>query len=221
MYPICLQLTNKLCVVIGGGGVAERKVKEILSQHGCVRLISPDLTEYLQQLVKNEHIEWWNKEYSTGDLAGAFLVFAATSNTKVQQQILADANQQNVLINVADHPDCCDFHVPASIHRGELTIAISTNGKSPAMSAMVRKRLEPHIGEEFGVLLELMSQVRQQVIGSVAQQQEKRILFQKIFDEDILGWIKQGQWELVASHIENVLGPSIEIDWMRIKESRT
>lgn len=221
MYPVCLQLTDKLCVVIGGGGVAERKVKEVLSQQGRVRLISPELTHFLQQLVDDALIEWLPRGYSSGDLAGAFLVFAATSNRSVQHQVVEDARQENLLVNVADQPEACDFHVPASIHRGELTIAISTNGKSPAMAAMVRKRLEQQVGDEFGVLLELMAEVRKQVLAGTANQRDKRILFQKILDDDILGWIKQGQWDKVEAHIKKVLGPSIAIDWMRIQESRS
>lgn len=221
VYPVCLQLTDKLCVVVGGGGVAERKVKEVLSQHGRVRLISPEVTPFLQQLVDDALIEWFPRGYSKSDLAGAFLVFAATSNRSVQDKVVEDAREENLLVNVADQPEACDFHVPASIHRGELTIAISTNGKSPAMAAMVRKRLEQQIGEEFGVLVELIAEVRKQVLAGTANQKDKRILFQKILDDDILGWIEQGQWDKVEAHIQKVLGPSIVIDWMRIQESRS
>jgi len=221
VYPVCLQLTDKLCVVVGGGGVAERKVKEVLSQHGRVRLISPEVTPFLQQLVDDALIEWFPRGYSKSDLAGAFLVFAATSNRSVQDKVVEDAREENLLVNVADQPEACDFHVPASIHRGELTIAISTNGKSPAMAAMVRKRLEQQIGEEFGVLVELIAEIRKQVLAGTANQKDKRILFQKILDDDILGWIEQGQWDKVEAHIQKVLGPSIVIDWMRIQESRS
>lgn len=220
MYPVCLQLKDKLCVVIGGGGVAERKVREILAQDGRVRLVSPELSPGLKIMASKGRFTWRRKGYESEDLGGAFLVFAATSSPAVQKRIQRDAEEANLLINIADDPERCSFHVPASLHRGDLTLTISTNGKSPAMAAMVRKRLEVEIGEEYGVLLNLVAAIRSQVLVSDEGQQQKRILFQKIFHHDIISWIKAGQWELVEEHINNVLGSTVEIDWMDIRENR-
>lgn len=220
MYPVCLQLKDKLCVVVGGGGVAERKVREILAQQGRVRLVSPELSPGLQIMASEDRVVWHRKEYESDDLGGAFLVFAATSSPAVQKCIQRDAEGANQLINIADNPEGSSFHVPASIHRGDLTLAISTNGKSPAMSAMLRKRLESEIGEEYGVLLSLVAAIRSQVLARAGRQQQKRILFQKILHQDIISWIKTGQWELVEEHINNVLGSTVEIDWRDIRENR-
>lgn len=200
--------------------MAERKVRELLAQEGKVRLVSPELCLGLQVMASDERVEWHRKEYESEDLVGAFLVFAATSSPAVQKTIQRDAEAANLLINIADDPEGCSFHVPASIHRGDLTLAISTNGKSPAMSAMVRKRLEREIGEEYGVLLNLVADIRSQVLAKDVGQQQKRILFQKILHHDIISWVKTGQWELVEEHINNVLGSTVEIDWMDIRENR-
>jgi precorrin-2 dehydrogenase/sirohydrochlorin ferrochelatase len=220
VYPVCLQLKDKLCVVIGGGGVAERKVREILIQQGKVRLVSPALSPKLQTMASGDKVVWLRKEYEPEDLNGAFLVYAATSSRAVQKRIQRDANAANQLINIADDPEGSSFHVPASIHRGDLTLAISTNGKSPAMSAMVRKQLEHTIGEEYGVLLNLVAAIRSQILAGDEGQQQKRILFQKILHQDIIGWIKNDQWELVEEHINNVLGTTVEVNWKDIRENR-
>ena len=200
--------------------MAERKVREILAQKGRVRLVSPDLNPGLKIMASGDRVAWRRKEYERDDLDGAFLVFAATSSPAAQKNIQRDAESANLLINIADDPQGCSFHVPASIHRGDLTLAISTNGKSPAMAAMVRKRLEREIGEEYGVLLNLVAAIRSQVLVRDEGQQQKRILFQKILHHDIISWIKAGQWELVEEHINNVLGSTVEIDWMDIRENR-
>ena len=207
-------------MVIGGGGVAERKVREILAQQGKVRLVSPELSPGLKKMASDNRVVWHRKEYESEDLNGGFLVFAATSSPAVQKRIQRDAEVAKQLINIADNPERSSFHVPASIHRGDLTLAISTNGKSPAMSAMVRKRLEREIGEEYGVLLRLVATLRRQILASDEGQQQKRILFQKILHQDIITWIKTNQWELVEEHINNVLGSTIEIDWRNIRENR-
>lgn len=207
-------------MVIGGGGVAERKVREILVQQGRVRLVSPEISPGLKIMASEDMVVWHRKEYEREDLNGAFLVFAATSSPAVQKCIQRDAKDANQLINIADDPEGSSFHVPASIHRGDLTLAISTNGKSPAMSAMVRKQLESTIGEEYGVLLNLVAAIRSQVLAGDEGQQRKRILFQKILHQDIIGWIKNDQWELVEEHINNVLGATVEVDWKGIRENR-
>lgn len=206
-------------MVVGGGQVAQRKVQDILTHQGKVRLISPQLTQRLQVMAEEKLIDWRTKAYAKGDLDGAFLVFAATSNPRVQKEIARDAHQADLLLNLADDPGGCSFHVPASVHRGDLTLAVSTHGKSPAVAAMVRKKLEEVIGEEYGILLSLITLVREQVLAHEGGQQEKRVFFQKILEEDLISWIKAGKWAQIEAHITNVLGASIELDWMSIREN--
>ena len=222
MYPVCLRLENKLCVVIGGGAVAERKVDDILLHGGRVLLISPQVSDKLRSLAEQRVITWLEKGYSKGDINGAFLVYAATSDSRIQHLVRQEAEQLNLLINVADDPDGSSFHVPATVHRDNLTIAISTNGKSPAMSAMVRRTIEESIGDEYGMLLEIMTMVRTIVLEHVDEREEKREVFQKILDSDMCDWLKKGQWQLVADHVENVLGSALNkqvtLDWEYIRE---
>ncbi|MCW5204651.1 bifunctional precorrin-2 dehydrogenase/sirohydrochlorin ferrochelatase, partial [Desulfobulbus sp. N2] len=135
MYPVSLNIEGKLCAVVGGGNVAERKVLSLLNAHASVRIISPQLTELLSDLTANGSVEWQSRGYQRGDLDGALLVFAATDNRDVQDAVVRDAQKAEVLVNVADAPDLCDFQVPAVVRRESLNIAISTNGTSPALAA--------------------------------------------------------------------------------------
>ena len=144
MYPISLNISGKLCVVVGGGQVAERKVLSLLNAHAAVRIISPQLTERLAEVVTEvvteqavkktvkDTVQWWKRGYQHGDLDEALLVFAATDNRQVQDAVVQDAQQTGLLVNVVDAPEKCDFQVPALVRRGDLTLAVSTNGASPA-----------------------------------------------------------------------------------------
>ena len=206
MYPVSLNLAGKLCVVVGGGKVASRKVRGLLNSKARIRIVSPELNYILEVLVGREAIEWRAKCFDAKDLDGAFLVFAATDNPLVQAEIVKAARARELLLNVADGPELCDFQVPAVLRRGDLSISVATNGKTPAVSALVRRRLEEVIGEEYALLTTLMGTIRDQVLGLATSDAEKKILFQKILQGDILLWLRERQWQKVQAHLESVIG---------------
>lgn len=212
VYPVCLNITGKLCVVVGGGDVAERKVNGLLIEKARVRVISPEVTTRLAELTARRECEWRQKAYATGDLDGAFLVFAATDSSDVQQQIFRDADSQGVLVNVIDSPEQCSFQVPATVQRGDLTLAVSTAGKSPAVAAMVRRHLDDQYGWEYAQLLQLMGELRGKVIAVGDTSAERKILFQNILHDDIIEWIRAGRWDRVQNHLQEVLGPDMDFD---------
>ena len=213
MYPVCLNITHKLCVVIGGGRVAERKIRGILADCGSVRVISPTITPTLHVLVRQELIDWQEKSYSANDLKGAFLVFAATNMPDVQNAILRDAHAARMLVNIADNPSACDFQVPASIRRGDLTLSVATKGKSPAVAAMVKRRLEAHFGQEYAELTLLIAMLRDRILTeNELDHEEKKIFFQKILHENIVDWIRDRRWDRIQTHLESVLGRPIDFE---------
>jgi precorrin-2 dehydrogenase/sirohydrochlorin ferrochelatase len=129
----------------------------------------------------------------------------------VQRQVADDARRVGALVNVADAPQECDFQVPATIRRGDLTIAVTTNGRSPAVAAMVRRRLELEIGPEYGLLVALAGRLREQMLQEGTETEEPvGILFQKILEGDIVQWLRDGQWHLVRRRLETVLGRSVD-----------
>lgn len=212
LYPVCLEISDKLCVVVGGGSVAERKVLGLLTAGAQVRLISPQLTRTLTQLADDGRIEWLERGYSQGDLAGALLIFAATDSREVQEAVFQEAARVGQLVNVIDAPARCSFHVPAVVKRGDLTLAVSTGGKSPAVAAMVKKQLAENFGEEYGLLLDLISRLREQVLTGDRDSAKRKILFQNILHDDIVHWIKSGQRDLLRRHLRTVLGSDVDFD---------
>src|SRR5437660_7748081 len=158
LYPAFLSLEGKVCVVIGVGHVAVRKVRALLTTGAHITVVSPVLHSELQALVSASLVSHIPSEYAVEHLAGARIVFAATNNPEVNQQIAQDAHERGLWVNVADNPDVSDFYVPATIHRKDLTVAISTEGGSPAFARYVRTLLEQTLGEALGQTLEMIAQ---------------------------------------------------------------
>jgi precorrin-2 dehydrogenase/sirohydrochlorin ferrochelatase len=141
-YPINLNIKGKVCIVIGGGKVAERKIRNILLCGGKVKVISPELTEPLAQIVRRRRINYRKDEYHSSILEGAFLAYAATSDRKVNAQVAKDAARLGILVNVCDSARESTFIVPAVLRKGGITISVSTDGVSPAKSVSIRDRLK-------------------------------------------------------------------------------
>lgn len=193
-------------MVIGGGPVAERKVRGLLNANALVRVVSPVATPGLAVLAEQDAVEWRQKTYDRADLDGAVLVFAATNDTGTQQAVHHDARTAGLLVNVADAPEECDFQVPAVVRRGGLTLSVATNGMSPAVAAMVRRQLELEFGEEYGLLTTIAGLLREQLLAEGRESEEIKFLFEKILCEDIVEWLRQRQWDRVQQHVNDVLG---------------
>lgn len=158
-------------------------------------------------------IEWREKPYNGTDLEGAFLVFAATNTPKVQGAVLRDARAAGLLVNIADNSAACDFQVPASIRRGDLTLSVATKGKSPAVAAMVKRRLEHDFGEEYAQLTALTSLLRDRILAEDAlSHEEKKLLFQKILHDDIVDWLRDRRWDRIQQHLQSVFGRPVVLD---------
>ncbi len=162
-YPIFLNISGKRCVVVGGGQVALRKVRALLEHGASVEVISPDSCPELGQLAESGEIRVLNRECQAGDLKDAFIAIAATDNSDVNLQVVKEARSKAVLVNVVDDAENSDFIVPSYIRRGDVVIAISTAGRSPALARKIRTRLENDFGEEYASLALLVDEVRTEV----------------------------------------------------------
>ena len=205
-YPICLDLEARACVVVGGGRVAERKVLGLLSCKAQVSVISPALTEELQLQHMSGDIEWIDREFRQGDLAQAFLVIAATDDEETQKQVYEEAGANNLLLNVADVPQRCNFILPATARQGDLAISVSTAGKSPALARKIRMELEKRYGPEYRVLVDILGAIRPQVLASGLPQIENEQLFKQLLHDDMEEWIKNKNWDSIENHLRAVLG---------------
>jgi precorrin-2 dehydrogenase/sirohydrochlorin ferrochelatase len=211
-YPVCLDLRGRPCVVVGGGKVAERKVNGLLACNAQVKVISPDLTEELMQLHTDGKLEWLDRPYRRGDLAQAFLVIAATDDEQAQQMVQEEAEEQNKLLNVADVPQRCNFILPATVRRGDLTIAVATGGKSPALAKKLRQELEKRVGPEYTVLVNILGALRPQILASGLSQPENELLFHHLLHDEMAEWIKNREWDSLKKHLRAVLGDRVDGD---------
>ena len=155
-YPVYIQLREQPCVVIGGGKIAEGKVEGLLAAAGAkVTVISPDLTSHLHELVEQNQITYIARTYQPGDLTGAFMVICATDQAEINHQVWQEASANRQLVNVVDDTPRCNFIAPAILRKGDLTIAISTSGKAPALAVRLKERLQSELGPEYERFLEL------------------------------------------------------------------
>ncbi len=159
-YPVSLNIKGRKCVVVGGGEVARRKVKTLMEHGATITVISPELGPGLVQLAEHGEIEALNREYQTGDLKDSFIVIAATDDSNTNRQIVREAGERAVLVNVVDDAQNSDFIVPSFLRRGDITIAVSTAGCSPALARKIRTGLEKNFGEEYAALAQLLNEMR-------------------------------------------------------------
>lgn len=159
-YPIFLNIRGKRCVVVGGGKVAFRKIKALLEHGANVEVISPDLCPELTELAKAKAISMPHQNYEPRVLKGAVIAITATSKKDINQKVADEARKQGVLVNVVDNLELSDFIVPSHFHRGDLTIAVSTAGLSPALARKIRSKLEQNFREEYASLTTLIDEVR-------------------------------------------------------------
>jgi precorrin-2 dehydrogenase/sirohydrochlorin ferrochelatase len=211
LYPVNLDIRNQLCLVIGGGDVASRKVESLLSCGAVIRVISPEAGEKITKLAQEGLLQWQQRKYVQGDLQEAKLVFAATDNRETQEEIVAEANGAGILVNVITSPDACTFQVPASFRRGKLLITVATGGGSPALAARIRKDLEVTYGPEYGVFVGLMADVRKEIVASSDAPDEHKRIFGKLLDGDILECIRRQKWNELANLLQDILPPAINV----------
>jgi len=159
-FPAFLNIRRKKCLIVGGGGVALRKVNTLVSCGADVTVIGSRVHQDLMQLAKKKVVRVMRRDYEPGDLKEAFIVVAATDDRKVNRKVAEDAKKARALVNVVDDPDPSDFIVPSVLRRGDLILAVSTAGRSPALSRKLRTRLERTFGEEYGPLVTLIEEVR-------------------------------------------------------------
>jgi precorrin-2 dehydrogenase/sirohydrochlorin ferrochelatase len=196
-YPLFLDLKNKKVVVVGGGGVAERKVQGLLSAGARVRLVSPDVTRALGEMASNGLIDYVPRSFAPEDLDMAWLVVAATDDTDVQEIVYKEALSKRVFCNVADQPELCSFIVPSVVRRGDLCLSISTGGRSPALAQRLRREFEQSLGSFYGDYVSLLGELRQLILRSHRDPVTRKELCQSLADPDVMAWVRDGEWNKV------------------------
>jgi len=205
-YPLSVDLRNKKVVVVGGGGVAERKVQGLLSAGAHVKLVSPDVTEALGKMAADGLIDHVARAFVPEDLDKAWLVIAATDDTEVQELVYKEASSQRIFCNVIDQPEFCSFIVPSVVRRGDLCLSISTGGKSPALAQHLRKELEQSLGSFYGDYVSLLGELRQLIIKSFGDPVTRKDLCQSLADPEVIAWVRDGEWDRVERWAVSLCG---------------
>ncbi len=206
LFPIFINIHDKKCVVVGGGAVAERKIKTLLKYGARVVVISPDITEGIKKLVELKKISYIQKSYSINDIKDALLVVAATSDTTVNEQILRDAP---FLVNPVENlsiqarTNNIRYIVPSILQKGDLTIAISTN--FPAISKTIKGEIKNFYGKDFALYLKYLKKLRKELKGKILNQKRRKKIFIKIASKEIVSILRQKGFKKTKEEIDKII----------------
>jgi precorrin-2 dehydrogenase/sirohydrochlorin ferrochelatase len=204
-YPVFLDLIRKRVVVIGAGKVAARKVQSLLAADARVVVIAPHADSAFQDLCDSGSVELVISTYSRDFLTGAVLVIAATNDTPLNNRIYKDCQQLEILCNVVDVPDLCDFYVPAIVERGSLQIAIGTDGKCPAYSGHLRRKLEEIFTPAHGRFLEELKDIRETIIENVENPDLRKAILGELVNDDSFDFFSANGPEAWRQHAQKTI----------------
>ncbi|MGD8499294.1 MAG: bifunctional precorrin-2 dehydrogenase/sirohydrochlorin ferrochelatase [Phycisphaerales bacterium] len=207
-YPIFLELSGRRVVVIGGGAVAVRKAQALLAAGARLVVVAERIDDMLTALCQGKNAELVRSKYSKDYLAGALLAIAATNNHQLNKQIYKDCQELEVLCNVVDEPELCDFFVPAVVKRGDLQIAVGTEGQCPAYAGHVRKKLEEIFTDKHGQFLAELETLRKRIIKDVPELPDRKTVLGRLADDTSFGYFVENgpsKWRTFADELVNSL----------------
>jgi precorrin-2 dehydrogenase/sirohydrochlorin ferrochelatase len=183
LFPAFLKLTGRRCLVVGAGPVAQEKIESLLRAGASVRVVAPHATDSVREWARAKKIRWEPRKFRPADFKGAFLVVASTSSPSLHEKIYRQARRRAILCNVVDDPAHCDFYYGAVVRRGELQIAISTGGHSPALAQRLREKIEREIGAEYEHWLEKLGAARKRLFAKSLSPARRKALLHRLASE--------------------------------------
>lgn len=208
-YPAFVDIEDQPCLVVGGGAIAAEKAGSLLDCGAVVTVISPDLTEALRGRADRGELRWIARRYEPGDVRGFMLVICAAGSAEANEQVYGDAEKEGIMANVVDVPELCRYIVPSIVRQGDLCIAISTGGKSPALAKKIRGQLEGAFGTEYAVLLDLLGAYRPRMKARHPEDIDTRArLWKSLVDSDLLDLIRAGRAEEARDRVESCISHS-------------
>jgi siroheme synthase-like protein len=210
VYPVFLVgLATQRCVVIGGDGEAERKVKGLLECDAAVTVISATVTDQLRAWAEAGTITWVPRSYQSGDLRGAYLVIATGHDPHINARLWEEAQAERALLNVMDDPAHSTFSAGAVLRQGPLAIAISTSGSAPALAVRLRQQLEQEFGPEYATFLTLLQEVREPLAAQYPDCHERCARWYALVDSEILACLRAGRPDLAYQRLAEIVGPEV------------
>ncbi len=209
-YPINLDIEGKICVVLGGGHVALRKIKGLLNVKGKVIVNAPEVCEEIQRLVEGGYIEWRRQAYSSGCLPKGLIFIAATNDSEINQLAAKEASTKHMLVNIVNAdcklPSLNTFNVPSIIRRNNLLLTISTEGLSPALSRCIRQHLETQFNDDFARWLERLSAIREEVKILISDAETREKFWREVMSSENFSLAQNGEIDKAEVNIRNALG---------------
>jgi siroheme synthase-like protein len=177
LFPIFVKLAGRTVLVVGAGEIAEQKVSQLLDTGCAIHVVAPEATKQIQLWAEELKIEWKRRPFEPTDLDSVFLIVVSTASRRLNSEICVMAMRRGVLCNVVDVPDLCDFYYPAIVKRGDLQIAISTSGQSPALAQRIKHELEMQFASDYDGFVKLLGRVRRFVLSrNFSPEWRKRLL---------------------------------------------
>ena len=210
-YPVFLDLRGRRAVLIGGGAVAEQKVRGLVAAGAHVTVVSPDLSAGLTDLALRGAIEVRRRPYRGGDLAGAWLAIAATDDRAVNEAVYAEAERLGIPLNAVDDLEHCSFIAPAIHHEGDITVAVSTGGKSPALAVRLRQRIARLVGRAEARLCALLGELRPELAERVPDARARTALWYAIVDSDVIDFARRGDSEGARGRIDDLVRQALAV----------
>jgi precorrin-2 dehydrogenase len=173
-FPVFLKLAARPCLVVGAGGEGESKIEGLLAAGASVRVVAPEATGAVETWAREGRLQWMARGFEDTDLDGMFLAVVATSRRELNQRVYEEAQRRRVLCNVVDDPPHCDFYYPSVVRRGALQIAISTDGKSPALAQRLRRELEEQFGPEYEAWIDELGRERARLFRQPMDPEQRR-----------------------------------------------
>jgi precorrin-2 dehydrogenase / sirohydrochlorin ferrochelatase len=174
LFPLFLKIEDRPCLVVGAGAIAASKILSLLDSGARVTVVAPWASDELQKLFAEGKVRWLARQFEIGDLPGVFLVIAATSDNAVNRAVFLEAQRLGILCNAVDDPPHCDFYFPAVVRRGDLQIAVSTSGQSPALAQRLRRELEEVFDESAGDWVRFVGQLRREILATHAPSDDRK-----------------------------------------------
>jgi precorrin-2 dehydrogenase/sirohydrochlorin ferrochelatase len=204
-YVVNLAVEGRLAAVIGAGHVAARKIQALLAAGARVIVVAPQACGSVIALAQEKRIQLQVKVYTKADIDGAFVVVCATNDEEVNARVASDAASMGVLVNVVDQPALCSFTVPATVRRGNLTLAVATDGRCPALAGILRDELDRRYGLEYSALVDLFADLREAMIAQNWDGRRIRETLAELYRDGVTGFIARGEHELLNGFLRSRL----------------
>jgi precorrin-2 dehydrogenase / sirohydrochlorin ferrochelatase len=204
-YPAILDIAGRRAVVVGAGKVGEGKIEGLLTAGAQVKAVSLSATDKVRRWAAEGRIELAEREYRSSDLEGAFMVIAATEHNPTNVQVFEDAEARQMLCNVVDVTHLCNFILPSIVRRGDLAIAVSTGGASPAMARRIRLSLAQCYGDEYAVAMELLGSLREELKEMYPDPDDRKVLFERMVYSDFMDMVRAGDAEGIEAWVQRCI----------------